>query len=70
MSFWPLWFTDKALVMPKNYDLFFPSWLNHVTHAHIFLFALLEMITGYREYPSKVKGLTIFIVFNICYLIW
>ncbi|VVC32711.1 FAR-17a/AIG1-like protein [Cinara cedri] len=70
VSFWPLWFTDKSLVMPMYYDLYFPSWLNHVTHAHIFIFAVLEMITTHREYPSRIKGLSIFIGFKIGYLIW
>jgi len=70
VSFWPMWLTDKSLVMPQHYDLYFPPWLNHVTHAHIFIFAMLEMITAYREYPSRITGLSIFIVFKLCYLIW
>lgn len=70
LSFWPLWFTDKNLVMPKHYDLYFPHWLNHVTHAHIFIFGLLEMITTYRQYTSRLTGLTIFIAFKLCYLVW
>lgn len=70
VSFWPMWFADKSLVMPLHYDLYFPSWLNHVTHAHIFIFAILEMITTYREYPSRITGLSVFITFKVCYLIW
>lgn len=69
-SFWPMWLTDKTLVMPEHYDLYFPHWLNHVTHAHIFIFGILEMITTYREYPHRLTGLTIFIAFKLCYLIW
>ncbi|XP_025190761.1 androgen-induced gene 1 protein-like [Melanaphis sacchari] len=70
LSFWPMWFADKSLVMPMHYDLYFPSWLNHVTHAHIFIFAILEMITTYREYPSRITGLSVFIAFKLCYLVW
>uniref|UniRef100_A0A2S2Q8P1 Androgen-induced protein n=1 Tax=Sipha flava TaxID=143950 RepID=A0A2S2Q8P1_9HEMI len=70
VSFWPLWFTDKTLVMPMHYDIYFPTWLNHVTHAHIFIFAILEMITTYRIYPSRTIGLSSFIAFKVVYLIW
>ncbi|XP_050549118.1 androgen-induced gene 1 protein-like [Daktulosphaira vitifoliae] len=70
MSFWPLWFTDKTLVMPKYYDIYFPNWLNHVTHAFIFYFAVLEMLTSYRKYPSRSAGLSIFMTFQFFYLFW
>ncbi|XP_050423620.1 androgen-dependent TFPI-regulating protein-like [Adelges cooleyi] len=70
VSFWPMWLTDQTLVMPKYYDLYFPVWLNHVSHAHIFLFALLEIITAYKKYPSRAAGLTIYLSFQACYLFW
>ncbi|XP_050423618.1 androgen-induced gene 1 protein-like isoform X2 [Adelges cooleyi] len=69
-TFWSLWFLDRNLVMPKNFDIYFPSWLNHTMHTFVFVFACLEMITAYRPYPSRVHGLGIHLGFQLIYLVW
>jgi hypothetical protein len=61
---------DRELVFPKALDPFFPSWLNHVMHTNIMVFTLLEMVTSFRTYPKRSRGLTALLVFTGIYLGW
>ncbi|XP_050549125.1 androgen-dependent TFPI-regulating protein-like isoform X2 [Daktulosphaira vitifoliae] len=69
-TFWSLWFINRNLVMPHDFDLYFPNWLNHTMHTFVFIFALLEMITAYRSYPPRIIGLCIHLGLQLLYLIW
>ncbi|XP_069696675.1 androgen-induced gene 1 protein-like isoform X3 [Periplaneta americana] len=70
VQFWALMAIDRELVFPKALDPFFPSWLNHVMHTNIVIFTVLEMVTTFRVYPKRSKGLTGLLVFLAVYLVW
>lgn len=60
--------------MCTNLFLFHPfrlsSWLNHVMHTNIVVFIFLEMVTTFRQYPSRKAGLTGLTLFMAAYLVW
>lgn len=70
LTFWGLYAIDRELIFPKLIDQFFPTWLNHLMHTNIMVFSLLELLTSYRQYPSRKVGLPILIVFMLSYLVW
>nr|CAD7445010.1 unnamed protein product [Timema bartmani]CAD7456559.1 unnamed protein product [Timema tahoe] len=70
VTFWSLMAIDRELVFPKALDAFFPSWLNHIMHTNIMMFTLMEMITSFRVYPRRSKGLAGLTVFMGVYLAW
>nr|CAD7261521.1 unnamed protein product [Timema shepardi] len=70
VTFWSLMAIDRELVFPKALDEFFPSWLNHVMHTNIMMFTVLEMITSFRVYPRRSKGLAGLTIFMGVYLAW
>nr|CAD7199886.1 unnamed protein product [Timema douglasi] len=70
VTFWSLMAIDRELVFPKALDAFFPSWLNHVMHTNIMMFTVLEMITSFRVYPRRSKGLGGLTIFMAVYLAW
>ncbi|KAG8224388.1 hypothetical protein J437_LFUL016391 [Ladona fulva] len=70
LTFWGLWFIDRELVFPRALDAYFPTWLNHVMHTNIVIFTLLDMFFCFRQYPSRVKGITGLLLFMAGYLAW
>lgn len=69
-TFWSLMLIDRELVCPKALDPYFPSWLNHIMHTNVFLFALVEMYISYRKYPDRNYGMRIVATFMLTYLVW
>ena len=68
--FWSLYAMDRRSVFPDELDSFFPSWLNHVLHTNIAIFAIVELIVLHRKYPPRKESLTALIFFISCYLAW
>ncbi|CAH0564640.1 unnamed protein product [Brassicogethes aeneus] len=70
ITFWGLYFIDRELVFPRALDAFFPTWLNHVMHTNIVLFAAIELATSFRRYPSRKLGITVVATWCLTYLLW
>lgn len=70
VTFWGLYAVDRELVLPNLLDKYFPTWLNHIMHTNIMFFALLELVLTYRKYPSRTKGLTGLVLFQLTYMAW
>lgn len=68
--FWGIYAVDRELILPRSLDPYFPLWLNHVMHSNIVIFAILELVTSFRMYPTRKVGLSILCSFMVCYLIW
>lgn len=68
--FWGIYAVDRELILPRSLDPYFPLWLNHVMHSNIVIFALIELVTSFRMYPTRKTGLSILSTFMFCYLIW
>lgn len=70
ITFWGLFHLDRDLVMPAEFDQYFPKWLNHIVHTMVFVLPFLEMVTAYRKYGPIQTGLIGLLVFQSIYLIW
>lgn len=70
ITFWGIYAIDRELILPRSLDPYFPLWLNHVMHSNIVVFSLIELISSFRMYPSRKKGLSILVAFMLCYVVW
>lgn len=70
VSFWGIYFVDRELILPKALDAYFPSWLNHLMHTNIVIVTVVELVTSFREYPTRKRGLTILGFVMASYLVW
>lgn len=70
ISFWGIYAVDRELILPRSMDPYFPTWLNHVMHTNIVIFALIELATSFRMYPKRNVGLSILCTFMLGYVIW
>lgn len=61
---------DRELVLPREMDTVFPSWLNHIMHTNIMVFLALEMILVGRRYPPWRWGLVGMVAFMAVYVVW
>ena len=68
--FWLLYAVDRTTVFPKEAESFFPSWLNHILHTNVAVFAIIEMIILHHQCPSRKEGITGLVTFMFSYLIW
>ncbi|PSN41207.1 hypothetical protein C0J52_04175 [Blattella germanica] len=70
MEFWMLMCIDRELIFPRALDAIVPNWLNHAIHTNIMIFTLLEMVTSFRKYPNRSKGLAGLTAFMATYGVW
>lgn len=70
LSFWGIYAVDRELILPKSFDPYFPTWLNHVMHTNILFFILAELIVTFRMYPRRNEGLAILSAFMLAYMVW
>lgn len=70
LSFWGIWAVDRELIFPKALDSFFPSWLNHVLHTAVLVFAVIEMVLVPKTFPSRKSALVGLISVMLGYLLW
>ncbi|XP_077299005.1 androgen-dependent TFPI-regulating protein-like [Arctopsyche grandis] len=71
--FWATYHIDRELVMPKEWDLVVPSYMNHAIHTNIIPIVILEMIIATKKVPNNhTKSLfclgSITIVYFACFL--
>ncbi|XP_048364091.1 androgen-dependent TFPI-regulating protein [Sphaerodactylus townsendi] len=69
-SFWILYLYDRKLVYPESLDAYIPVWMNHAMHTSIFPFALIELFSVPRRYPSERKRLLWLIIGCLGYIAW
>ena len=41
--FWTLWAIDRELVLPQKFDIWFPTYINHMMHTTVIPAQLLEL---------------------------
>ncbi|XP_032592012.1 androgen-induced gene 1 protein [Drosophila grimshawi] len=70
ISFWVIYLWDRELIFPAALDAIFPSWLNHVVHTNVALLAIMDLFTCFRQYPSRLAGITGNASFMLLYVIW
>ncbi|VVC93203.1 unnamed protein product [Leptidea sinapis] len=59
VAFWSIYYWDKELIFPEHVRKAFPVWLNHVMHTVVSVFMIVEMLTSYKTYPSRLLGYTL-----------
>lgn len=70
VTFWGIYAVDRELILPRSFDPYFPTWLNHVLHTNIVGCILIDLMTSFRMYPRKKLGLSILCMFMLGYMIW
>ncbi|XP_047992345.1 androgen-induced gene 1 protein-like [Leguminivora glycinivorella] len=70
ITFWGIYAIDRELILPQRLDAIFPSWLNHVMHTNIVAFIVIELLTSFRMYPSRNRGISLLTAFMLCYMVW
>lgn len=66
LVFWCVYIINKNLII-LNY---IPLWLCHLCHTSTLFFALIELLTSRREFPSQKTGVSILTAFTGCYVVW
>ncbi|XP_050685492.1 androgen-dependent TFPI-regulating protein-like [Leptidea sinapis] len=59
VAFWSIYLWDKELIFPEHVRKAFPVWLNHAMHTMVSVFMIVEMLTSYKTYPSRLLGYTL-----------
>lgn len=70
VTFWGIYAVDRELILPRSFDPYFPTWLNHVLHTNIMVCILIDLVTSFRMYPRKKIGLSILCTFMLSYMVW
>ncbi|XP_026757320.1 androgen-induced gene 1 protein-like [Galleria mellonella] len=70
VAFWSIYFIDKPLIFPDYIEAIFPAWLNHTLHTFITVFLIIELLVTKRNYPSRITGSAITMLFVVAYVIW
>lgn len=70
--FWTIFIYDRELIFPKELDLFFPLWLNHVVHSVIILPIIIEILLpkqrNFLRFKHTLTGLLIYLtIYQIMY---
>lgn len=69
--FWTLYLLDPALVLPAQFQPFYPSWLNHCVHTLPVLFNVTDMaVVRRRRLPPRCITFSLLTVFLAAYLVW
>jgi hypothetical protein len=68
--FWGIYAFDRDSIAPKEYEPFFPIWLNHCIHTNIVVFVLIELFVLHRVYPKIVSSLIGLFTFILSYVLW
>jgi len=69
-TFWGLYAIDRALVFPKEMDVFYPNWLNHAVHTGPILLMTLDILVVPKILPSRSNSLLASLGFTVTYLSW
>jgi hypothetical protein len=70
VMFWGIYFFDRDSIAPKEYEPFFPVWLNHFIHTDIVIFVLIELFILHRTYPKITASLIGLFTFVLSYVLW
>lgn len=68
--FWTLYFYDRELIFPRSLAIYYPNWLNQLSHTTITFFALLEAKLCYHTPPRRKDGFLTVFVLCCTYLGW
>lgn len=70
ISFWSLYHIDRQLIFPEEFDIWFPSWLNHNVHTTPLLGVLIELYLVPHTFPKRNTGLGMVAFLCLFYLLW
>lgn len=68
--FWALYFYDRELIYPRSLAIYYPGWLNQLSHTNISFFALLEAKLVYHVVPQKRDGFRTIFILVCAYVGW
>ncbi|KAL1416206.1 hypothetical protein MTO96_006466 [Rhipicephalus appendiculatus] len=68
--FWSLYFYDRELIFPRSLAIYYPWWLNQLSHTTISLFALLEAKLVYHATPARRDGFRTIFMLVCTYVGW
>ncbi|CAN8017522.1 unnamed protein product, partial [Ixodes persulcatus] len=68
--FWGLYIFDRELIFPKQLELYYPAWLNHLSHTAIIVFALIELSLYYHVQPNRNDGFVTVLGLVTSYVGW
>ena len=56
ISFWSLFLVDRNLIMPVEWDQYFPPITNHMMHTAPLVAQVLELLFVFHVYPKRSHG--------------
>lgn len=68
--FWSLYFYDRELIFPRSLAIYYPWWLNQLSHTTISFFALLEAKLVYHAAPPRKDGFRTIFMLVCTYVGW
>ncbi|XP_064481310.1 androgen-dependent TFPI-regulating protein-like [Ornithodoros turicata] len=66
--FWTLFFIDRDLIFPEALEMFYPAWLNHLSHTAITFSAIVEALVNHHKQPTRKTGFATLLMFAGVYL--
>lgn len=67
-SFWAIWFTaGREYILPASAELYYPPWLNHITHTIIAPINLAELLLNKKEYSSDRRSIIALVGYTVSY---
>lgn len=67
-SFWSIWFiAGREYIFPAALELYYPPWLNHITHTIIAPINLLELVMNKKQYSSDRRSMTALAGYTLSY---
>ncbi|XP_046961507.1 androgen-induced gene 1 protein-like [Vanessa cardui] len=70
IAFWSIYAIDKELIFPEHIEKLYHPSFNHVLHTTVSVFIIIELLTSYRNYPSRKIGFSVMLTFFISYIVW
>ncbi|GBP46590.1 Androgen-induced gene 1 protein [Eumeta japonica] len=68
--FWLLYAINREIILPRKTDKIIPSWLNHLMHTTVVLFATIEMYISPHSYPSRQIAVLSLVSVLCAYIAW
>lgn len=67
-SFWAIWFiAGREYIFPASVEIYYPPWLNHITHTIIAPINMVELVLNRKQYSSDRRSITALAGYTVSY---
>lgn len=70
IPFWSIYAIDRELIYPSVYDIFVPTYMNHLWHTTVLLWVMFEIYVFHHHFTSKKTAAACVLVYGTGYITW